>query len=402
MSSQIIEGIIQYYDWGGQHFLSQLTARPKVNDLQPWAELWLGAHPKGPATIIDSKVGLDEYIAQNPSGILGKEADNWQYRLPYLLKVLDVQKMLSIQVHPTKLAALAGFEREEAAGIPRSAPNRNYRDDNHKPELGLALTDFYLLHGFKSEQAIQETLDTVSGWETLKKPFETGGVADLYAYVMEAEQAEINTLLTPLANRLNSLGSDSSNDTEEQSTNKLKADFWATRAFQQYTNAGDFDRGIFSIYWFNLVHLKRGEAIFQAAGIPHAYLEGACIELMANSDNVLRGGLTPKHIDVAELMKHLSFEAVMPNVLKPYSKGDWQVFQTPVDDFELSERILKRGECLDAQDEVATIYFVLDGQLDMKSGAAKRGQAIFQPANTKLYAECGEQETTIYRARAKR
>ena len=329
-------GTVQHYAWGGYDYLPEFLHRDN-NGKEPWAELWMGAHEKGPAELTDDSRTLDELIEEAPREILGPQvAGRFADRLPFLFKVLDVREMLSIQVHPSKKAAEKGFAAEEESGPPRDAADRNYRDDNHKPELGVALSDFYLLHGFRGLQAIQHSLQEVPGWAELLPLLEQDGVRGLYAHVMNADQATVNRLLEPLAQSLNG-----------KQFERSEPAFWAQRAFEQYTKDGNYDRGVFSVYWFNLVHLQPGEGIFQDAGIPHAYLEGACLELMANSDNVLRGGLTPKHIDVPELMKHTRFEEVLPDKLRPERDADgWNRYPTPAPDFELAFRDFSKDDTL--------------------------------------------------------
>ena len=347
-------GVIQHYAWGGYDYLPELLEKPNPQH-EPWAELWMGAHAKGPGQVVGSEHTLDEVIARSPETILGKAvAQQFDDRLPFLFKILDVREMLSIQVHPTKEAAEEGYAREERNGPARDAPDRNYRDDNHKPELGVAVTDFYLLHGFRSEQAIRQSLQAIPGWGELADTLRKGGTKALYARVMHADQAEVDRLLQPLVDEL--AGNSYTRDTPH---------FWAQRAVEQYTEDGHHDRGMFSIYWFNLVHLRPGEGIFQDAGIPHAYLEGVCIELMANSDNVLRGGLTPKHIDVPELLDKTRFDPVTPAILHPEAgKKGWQTYATPAPDFKLLRATSAAGSSLSVDTgRAAAILLLLDGQL---------------------------------------
>lgn len=384
-----IEGTIQHYAWGGYDLLAELLGKTPKQANEPWAELWLGAHPKGPAQL--EKGNLFEYISQNPLATLGEEkAGNFEGNLPFLLKILDVREMLSIQLHPEKLAAERGFAKEEALGIDRLAPNRNYRDRNHKPELGVALTDFYLLHGFRSAAEIKQTLHEVPGWKSLLPFLEDGGVKALYRHVMESDQKLIDAYLKPLHAALNNAQID-----------KTAPDFWAKRAFEQYTVNGHFDRGIFSIYWFNVVHLQPGEGIFQGAGIPHAYLEGSCIELMANSDNVLRGGLTVKHIDVPELLANLRLEPIVPEKLRLQRSraSQWKQFLTPAPDFTLSQLDLPAGEAITERIGPA-VYLVLEGAVsinDDHQSRVEQGQAIFLPHGVSLSLKA-EAQSLIYRA----
>lgn len=227
--------------------------------------------------------------------------------------------MLSIQVHPTKEQAAAGFARENAAGIDMGAAERNYKDDNHKPEVAVALTDFWMLHGFRPLDQIAEALRKVPELCSIMPDFSArlvraGGATqtrrdllrDLYRAVMTMPQERVDLLLNALVERLAS-GAWSDKD---------GADYWVARAAEAFPPVGGHrDRGIFSIYLLNLVHLRPGQGTFQPAGTLHAYLEGVTVELMANSDNVLRGGLTQKHVDVGELLRILSFDNGTPQVL---------------------------------------------------------------------------------------
>lgn len=344
----------------------------------------MGAHPKGPGKLRGDAGDLGQLIDSAPERILGPAvAERFAGRLPFLFKVLDVREMLSIQVHPTKAAAEKGFAAEEANGPDRDANDRNYRDDNHKPELGVALTDFYLLHGFRSRDQIQRTLTSVPGWKELIPILERDDVTGLYAHVMNADQDTVDRLLRPLHHRL-----------PDSQPEKSEAAFWAKRAYEQYTTDGHFDRGIFSVYWFNLVHLRPGEGIFQAAGIPHAYLEGACLELMANSDNVLRGGLTPKHIDVPELMKHTRFEEVVPEKLRPRQGVDgWNRYPTPAPDFELSFRdIAKKEKVAIAASDGPAILLLMEGELTTADGLtiSKTDRTVFLAAGAEVVLEATE------------
>lgn len=390
MAYLLLDGIIQNYDWGGNQYLARLTGVPNPSGA-PQAELWLGAHPKGAARIVGQEEQLDAWIAANPTIWLGKTvAREFGEQLPFLLKVLDVRNMLSIQAHPTRAAAAAGYEREAAAGIPLLAPQRNYRDRNHKPELAVALTDFHLLHGFRPAADIRASLFRIPGWSKLAPRLDAGGVKALYQYVMELPQAEIDRLLTPLRDRL------ANPDLE---ADRGQPDFWAQRAFAEFADAeGHLDRGVFSIYWLNLVHLNPGQGIFQGAGVPHAYLEGVVVELMANSDNVLRGGLTPKHVDVPELLDNLHFDPVRPTLLLPKSlTGGWRTYETPAEDFLLARLDPAAGESVPLPAGPA-IYLVLSGELRSPQGELVRaGQAIFVSAAAPETFEV-LQSATLFRA----
>jgi len=388
----LISGVLQYYDWGGYDYIPNLLGRQNP-DRKPIAELWLGTHPRGTAQIIDSPLNLAEAIAANPKGMLGEEvAKQFNNQLPFLFKILDVREMLSIQVHPTKAAAEEGFAREEAAGIDRTAPNRNFRDDNHKPELGVALTDFHLLHGFKSKKDILRLLRVIPGWDVLIPILEEHGVAGLYQHVMSVDQPTVNVLAQ---SAIDSLGP-KSDDGKEGLT------YWTHQAIEKYSKNGQHDRGIFSIWWMNIVHLHPGEAIFQDAGIPHAYLGGVCLELMASSDNVLRGGLTPKHIDVKELLNHTVTSPVKPALLLPNISGDnWERYPTPSPDFALYRAELSIGEDLeiDTTEGGPMILFLLEGKLASPSlTLTNRRRAAFIPAGQIINFLAYEKGTVVYRA----
>ncbi|WP_116124586.1 mannose-6-phosphate isomerase, class I [Lewinella sp. IMCC34183] len=383
------DGTIQHYAWGGYSYLPELLHRNN-KEHEPWAELWMGAHPKGPGTLLNRDETLDTLIAEDPARYLGdKVAERFDDRLPFLFKILDVREMLSIQVHPTKQAAEAGFAREEANGPDRDAPDRNYRDDNHKPELGVALTDFYLLHGFRDPDAIRRSLKEVPGWIGLLPSYENEGLEGLYAHVMNADQSAIDRLLQPLVDEI-----------KDEDYPKDSPRYWARRAVEQYTRDGHHDRGMFSIFWFNLVKLSPGEGIYQDAGIPHAYLEGVCIELMANSDNVLRGGLTPKHIDVPELMDKTRFETVVPDPLDPADgPGAWRHFPTPAPDFRLLRRAAAAGSTVsvDSSDAPA-ILLLLSGRAEGDGvDLSEERRTVFVPAGFRGSFTCVE-DTVLYQA----
>ncbi len=398
MSIYRLNGVIQHYAWGGKQFIPQLIQKKNPNK-QPFAELWMGTHVKGPSTL---QVGrkemlLREVIKDNPRKVLGKQIiKKFGEQLPFLFKVLDVRKMLSIQAHPTKKEAAIGFAKEEASGISRIAPNRTYRDDNHKPEVMLALTEFWLLHGFKAIQEIQEVLERKE-FQPLQQYFLDNNTYSLYKAIMEMPQSEVDQLLEPLAQRL-------PKELEEDQLPKNHPDYWAAKAFNDYTIDGHYDRGIFSIYLFNLVKLKRGEGIFQDAGIPHAYLEGVNIELMANSDNVFRGGLTQKYINVPELLKHLVFESVSPKVLvgAPISNIE-KVYKTPAPDFELSQlKISQKDIYRPKQDTSLQIIIVIEGEGMIISNSSqipiKPGNSFFVEPNIS-YKILPKSDALLFKAR---
>ena len=393
-----LQGKVQHYAWGGSAYIPQLLNLTNA-DQRPFAEYWMGAHDNAPAELLDDKgpaMKLNDYIRKQPEDTLGLYTAGRFGRLPYLLKILDVKDMLSIQVHPTKRNAELEFAAENKKGVAFNAPERNYKDDNHKPELMLALSEFWLLHGFKAEEVLVEVLSTVPELKFLMPVFATKGYQELYRVVMEMPQEEVNRVLQPLLDRI----------LPEYKAGRLKKneeDFWAARAAMTYDEPGKIDRGIFSIYFFNLLNLHPGEAIFQDAGLPHAYLEGQNVEIMANSDNVLRGGLTPKHVDVAELLKHVRFEATYPRIImEDRGPGRIAVYHTPAPDFELSKLSLLQGESLTIRAHSVEVFIVMEGKIGVieQEGAPfgrKKGEAFvaFHQAKFEIKAQ---EDAVVYRA----
>ena len=369
-----LKGKIQHYAWGGCDYINQWLG---VDDKEhkPSAEYWMGAHPSASSVLLgeEGELLLNDAIKQAPEYYISKKVFDEFGELPYLFKILDVRDMLSIQVHPSKAEAIKGYEAEEAADILLSAPHRNYKDKNHKPEVMVALSEFWLLHGFLEEDALLETLRTVPEFAGFDAIFLQYGYKGLYKHVMELPQEEVNRLLTPLVER--------EIDAKTAGTlTKQQPGWWAAKLFNAQAINGDIDRGIFSIYFFNIVKALPGEAIFQGAGIPHAYLEGQNVELMANSDNVLRGGLTPKHVDVPELLKHTIFDGTKVNILAGEKIGEGEVvYNCPVPDFGISKIALVAGQELQGTASSLEIIVVMEGSLQV-SGAntvhAHKGEVL--------------------------
>jgi mannose-6-phosphate isomerase len=367
-----LKGFNQHYAWGGFHFIPDLLGIPNPEN-KPFAEYWMGAHPSASSKLQtpEGDILLSDLIQKDPDAALTKDVYQKFGELPYLLKVLDVKDMLSIQVHPTKAEAEKGFEAEEAAGIPINAPNRNYKDRNHKPEVMVALSDFWLLHGFKEKSILEKTLEEVQEFNILLPLFKREGYKALYQFVMEMTQSEVNVFLMQVVKR----------ELRKKNDGELtKADpgWWVAKLFENSQPIGDIDKGVFSIYFFNIVNAKPGEAVFQGAGLPHAYLEGQNIELMANSDNVLRGGLTPKYIDVPELMKHTLFEGIIPNVMKGTEiRIGEKNYSCPVPDFAISKITLQGNSSYSNSTESLELFIVTEGGAVINNHlVVKKGEAV--------------------------
>lgn len=385
-----LRGVVQHYSWGGNTFIPALIGEENKEG-KPFAEYWVGAHPNAPAILENGeKQSLFAAIQRAPEEILGKRVAEQFGTLPYLFKILDVQQMLSIQVHPSIESAVKGYREENEKGIPVTASNRNYKDQNHKPELMAALGDFWLLHGFKDKDGIEEVFHSVPEFGELRGAFQSGGYKGLYETVMTMPQAEVDALLAPLAQKIIP-------QYESGSLPKSSAHFWAARAVKTFCRDNHYDRGIFSIYLFNLLHLKKGEGIYQPAGLPHAYLEGQNVEVMANSDNVLRAGLTDKYIDVPELMKHVRFEPTIPASIPARAEPE-QVYATPAAEFELTKFVLDSAAFLSV--ESATVLFVYEGQAEIGTEDEKqvlcRGESALVVANKMVELKPVDGRATVF------
>jgi mannose-6-phosphate isomerase len=393
-----LKGKIQNYAWGGSEFIPNLLGVTPTED--KCAEYWLGAHANAPSVLNteDGEQPLNLFLNTDITDKLGNNIANKFGRLPFLFKVLDVNDMLSIQVHPTKVEAEKGFKLENELGIPLTAPNRNYKDDNHKPEIMVALSEFWLLHGFLPEDKLTEVLKNTSEFTPLFSIFETEGYYGLYKKVMEQSDEDSNQVLQPLVDRILPLYKAGKLD-------KSSPDYWAAKAVDSADGVSILDIGIYSIYFFNILKVNKGEAVFQDAGIPHAYLEGQNMELMANSDNVLRGGLTPKHIDVPELLKHVAFEATHPNIMQGELQDDGieRIYKSSAPDFELSQIILNNALTYKSEAKTAQILIVIDGEAEINEGSTtlslKKGDSVILVANSS-YQISSSSSAILYKATA--
>ncbi len=337
-----LQGVVKNYEWGGASFIPQLLAISNPQHI-PFAEYWMGTHALGTGQVKTAEGMIDL------NSILGN--------LPFLFKVLDVCNMLSIQVHPSLQDAELGYRSEEEEGIPHDSVLRIYKDRNHKPELMVALSDFWLLHGFKPPEELSELLLNIPELQCLMPVFRDKGYNGLYQHIMLMPQQDVDSILSPLLKNIPVAYN-------ESGPSKSEEDYWALKAASIYPGTNGFDRGIFSIYLFNLVQLKKGEAIYQAAGVPHAYLEGQNVEIMANSDNVLRGGLTNKLVAIQELLRILRFEPSWPEIIRPHTgTGPLMHYHAPVSDFQLDYTSLQDQQIIELQSSSAEILLVTEGAI---------------------------------------
>ncbi len=370
-----LQGKHRHYDWGGQQFIPHLMGIDNSAQ-QPFAEYWMGAHPAAVSEVMTKEgiMPLDQMIQNNASTLLGLKTHAEFGMLPYLFKILDVAKMLSIQAHPDKKNAIIGFEKEQAAGISLDAFNRNYKDQNHKPEVMVALSDFWLLHGFLAPELLEQRLQAFFYFHPLQDHFRGVDYEGLYRFFMQLSSEDADRILKPLM-------MDAVTSVKSGSVDKTHPHWWANQYYNGEVPDQNIDKGIFSIYILNIVHLSKYEGIFQGAGLLHAYLEGQNMELMANSDNVLRGGLTSKHIDINELIQQVKFKPTYPSILKGQKRNDFETeYACPVPDFGITKITIPEGESYTMNSDSLEILLVTEGELQVEELSVKAGEAVMLPA----------------------
>lgn len=379
-----LTGHIQNYAWGGKDYLPQLLTFSNSED-KPVAEYWLGAHNALPSEIMinNQNIKLTDFLQKNPLFLGDQSLQKFGQELPFLLKILDVALPLSIQLHPTKEEAEQGYELENQKGIPLTNKTRTYKDRNHKPEMMIALSDFWLLHGFKHKQEIIKNLQKKPSLQSLAYELEQESLYDFYAKIMQADQNQLASWLLPIIE----------NQTQAYQENKLtidNPDYWVLYTIEaMQIDLNKLDAGLMCFYIFNLVNLKEGEGIFQDAGIPHAYLRGQNIELMACSDNVIRGGLTPKYVDIPELLKIIDCSEITPKIIPAVEFNTQYQYQTPAQDFALTHIGFNQNELNHSKifkANSAAILLVMQGEMRVQSNneilELKQGESCFVKAES--------------------
>ncbi len=394
-----LENPVMEYAWGSETFIPELLGGPAPAG-RPAAELWMGAHPRAPSRVkIDGRpIPLDRLIGEDPEGTLGpRTAGRFQGKLPFLFKILAVERPLSIQAHPDREQARAGFLRENAAGTPIDAPDRNYRDPQPKPELLCALTPFEALCGFREPGEIAAAVSELElelilpeAGDFCRSP-DRERLRRLFRALLTLPAPEKNSLL----GRIGELAGEKR---EVTSVSPRVRDL-AARLGKLYPG----DLGVLGPIFLNLVQLEPEEAVYLAPGVLHAYLRGAGVELMAGSDNVLRGGLTAKHIDGAELANILSCRCG-PAAVGRAEPGDGVefIYRSPAAEYQLS-RILptppspfrsghRRGP------EIVFCYRGRARAAGQRGPAVElvRGDSVFIPFGAGMYSLRGE--AVLYRA----
>ncbi len=362
MSVWLLDNAVQPYAWGSRSFIQDLVG---LEPGEPAAELWLGAHPQAPSRLPDGRTLADV----DP-------------RLPYLMKVLAAAAPLSLQAHPSRAQADAGFAREEALGVARSAPERHYRDRNHKPELMVGLEDFSALAGFREPAATWEYV-RAPDWPPLTavcEPLADGGAEALRAVFT----AVMGGALRPddvdhVAGRAAVLAApDHAADPAAAHLPHALDARWTAALGRAYPG----DPGVVAALLLNVLVLRPLEGLFLPARVLHAYLRGAGIEIMASSDNVLRGGLTPKHVDATELAEVLDFEPLQPHRVAAQDLGGGLFhYPVPVDDFALHRADLGRlAAPVEAPVEGPCIVLAVEGAVDVGGLALARGRSAYSAA----------------------
>jgi len=392
----ILKNTIQEYAWGSHTAIAELLGRPAPSE-NPQAELWMGAHPRSPSLVdIGGEwVPLTEAIRRHPQPVLGAEtAGRYHSQLPYLFKVLAAAKPLSIQAHPSMPQAIAGFERENQRGIAIDAPERNYRDPNHKPECLCALTPFWALSGFRPTEDILRLLASVwpdrrmTDLDLLASDGNGEGAKRFFGFLMSLSEREKLGIIQAATGKLQSLP-------EEESAYR-----WAEALCREHPA----DIGVLSPMLLNLVCLEPRQAIYLPAGTLHAYLDGVGIELMANSDNVLRGGLTRKHIDVPELLSVVDFSQSDGTTIAPVQAGPSEyTYVCPAEEFELSLLSTKSDLAYkSSKNRSVEILLCVKGQalVTERGGyvrtAMRKGTSVIVPASVNGYDIEGDAD--IFRA----
>jgi mannose-6-phosphate isomerase len=331
---ELLRNAVRPYAWGSRTAISDLLGRP-VPAPHPEAELWMGAHPGDPSWLVrgdGTEVSMLQLLQSEPTHHLGEVCmDRWGNRLPFMLKVLAAEEPLSLQAHPSAEQAAEGFRREESAGIPRNAPVRNYPDPTAKPELICALTEFHALAGFRDASRTVRLLDALAipslrpHYRLLAEQPDEDGLRALFTTWITLPEDTLRKIIPELLDAC-------------VVHVRARGEFaLECRTVLDLGESYPNDPGVLASLLLNRLVLRPGQAIFLPAGNLHAYLRGTGIEILANSDNILRCGLTPKHVDVPELLRVLDFSHGDMRVLRGESMdANRTVYPVPVDEFELS------------------------------------------------------------------
>ncbi|MGH8777332.1 MAG: mannose-6-phosphate isomerase, class I [Jiangellaceae bacterium] len=374
----LLDNPVRDYAWGSPTVIPDLLGRPATGE--PQAELWLGAHGAAPSLVRTESglLTLPDLVARDPERMLGPAVvARFGARLPFLLKVLAVERPLSIQVHPTTTQAEEGYAAEDAAGVPLAAPDRSYRDPFHKPEVVVALSDFEALAGFREPSetaALIATLDLPALGDVERMLTEPGGLAGATRWMLEFEP------VLPLVDEV-----------VQACTRRAGSEPFGTVARIAADHPGD--RGVLLALLLDLVRLRPGQACAVPAGTPHAYLRGVVVEAQASSDNTLRAGLTPKHVDAPEVLRTLRYEPAPHLRLVPRAiDGVAEYGMADVAEFRLS-RVRLGAPPTVLTGSGPAILLVTEGQATLTAGtrlALARGASAFVPADCERVELAGD------------
>lgn len=397
----LLRGAIRTYAWGSRTAIAEFTGRPTPTP-HPEAELWLGAHPADPA-YLETGGGAEsllEVVAADPTGQLGAASvAEFGDQLPFLLKVLAADEPLSLQAHPSAQQAADGFAREEAAGVPLNSPVRNYRDRNHKPELVVALDRFEALAGFRDPS---DTVDLFRALDVealtpyvnlLAGQSDADGLRALFTTWITLPQPSLDVLVPAvLDGAVRYLSSDDVRFVGE------------ARTLLELGERYPADAGVLASLLLNRLTLEPGEGIYLPAGNLHAYLRGLAVEIMANSDNVLRGGLTPKHVDVPELLRVLDFSPASEAHLhvETVTDGAQTRYRTPAREFALSRFDLAAGAPTQVGIKGPRILLCTQGDVTLDGSGTglkvRAGQSVWVPADGGSVTLTGRSDARVFMA----
>ena len=357
---------IKHYEWGSAEILPEFLGIEN-SSAKPYAEMWMGTH-----NAASSQVELD-----------GKLLDLLEFsgELPFLFKLLAVGKPLSIQAHPDKKQAVIGFNKEEAAGLTLTAPTRNYKDSNHKPEIICAITPITLMAGFREPEKIHKALEAFLAkalpvkeiFNPLLSALVSGSLLDFFNTLFNFSRIEREYLCTFI------------NETKDyEADGVITDDQW--KLMKYFAALYPMDPAVIAPLYLNILTIQPGQAIYIPAGVLHAYISGFGAELMSNSDNVLRGGLTPKYVDIDELANILHFVPFIPQIITPPASKSWFSYHTPCKEFLLS--CMRTGAENIFPENGPAICIVTDGELKVCGKTFKKSESFFIPqGNAPLFFE---------------
>ena len=390
----LLKNIVKEYSWGSYTAIPKLLGKRPPYD-KPQAEVWIGAHISASSMVKSGSKweALKDLIDKYPDEFLGKEcAKKYGGQLPFLLKIIAAKEPLSIQAHPNRTMAKKGFKRENRLGIPLDSSGRNYRDNNHKPECLCAISGFEALCGFRRvsetvlllKKACPETLKKQIN--ELKNNTNPSGLKSFFTSVMTMDNDRKKSVVSEAFRNAGIFADEN------------PAFKWVSVIAGKYPS----DIGAIAPLFLNYVYLEPGQAMFIQTGQLHTYLEGVALELMADSDNVIRGGLTPKHVDVQELLNIVKFKQLKTGIILPEKNRNESIYKTPAGEFVLSAINVTNSETYTSPEKRSVEIIlciegraVIAGSEDDKFNMAK-GKSVIIPASVKKYGISGK--ATLYKA----